>query len=222
MKKPYYQRENVHLYCGDCREILPEIQAVDYVLTDPPYALGSSRSEWKVTASVGAGIYAAAQAVKSGGAMFCFSAASGRGMEYTLGAVGPALPFNRILIWHKQFVRSRVAGPWRWDIVAIMAFGRASFGRPASSSVCTTAGPASSRLLGETGHPAEVPETVSEWLWSTLDSDGLTVLDPFAGTGSLLIPAAHQRRTVIGIEREERYCEIAARRLEAAIKGTIH
>lgn len=212
--KPYFQSQNVTLYHGDCRDVLADMAGpVDYVLTDPPYAMGSSRQEWKVTASVGAGIHAAARAVKKGGALFCFSAASGRGMEYTLGAVGAALPFNRLLIWHKSFVRSRVAGPWRWDIVAVLAFGRASFGRPAHSSVCTTSGPCSASLLGKTGHPAEVPLEVAQWLYCPLDAEGVTLLDPFMGSGSLLLPPAACGRRVIGIELEERYCEIAARRL---------
>lgn len=216
--KPYYEQGSVTLYHADCREVLPDLAPVDYCVTDPPYAIGSGKSEWRITASVGTGIHAAARLVKKGGAMLCFSAASGRGMEYTLGAVGPALAFNRLLVWHKSFVRSRVAGPWRWDVVAIMAFGRASFGRPEHSSVCTTQGPASRALLGDTGHPAEVPAVVAEWLWAPLDAEHAVLLDPFMGSGSLLLPAARAGRAVIGVEQEERYCEIAARRLEAATR----
>lgn len=213
MVKPYYEEANCRIYHGDCREVLEGLRAsADYVITDPPYALGSSRQEWRVTASVGAGIHAAARAVKKGGALFCFSAASGRGLDYTLGAVGSALPLNRLLIWHKSFVRSRVAGPWRWDIVAILAFGRACFDRPQHSSLCTTSGPASVALLGETKHPAEVPLDVARWLYCPLDGEGVTVLDPFMGSGSLLLPAAECGRQVIGIESEEKYCELAAQR----------
>ncbi len=40
------------------------------------------------------------------------------------------------------------------------------------------------------------------------------ILDPFAGTGTTLIAAAHGARSAIGIEIEERYCEIAAKRIE--------
>jgi DNA modification methylase len=207
--KPYWQAGAGMIYHGDCREILPELPPVDYVISDPPYAMGSGKQEWKVTASVGTGLYLAAAKVRRGGALFCFSAASGRGIEYVLGAIGRVLPFNRLLCWHKSSVRCRAVGPWHWDIVAILAFGRASFDRPEASSCCRTVA-----MPGDTGHPAEVPAEVARWLYCPLDREQITVLDPFMGSGSLLLPAAGCGRRVIGIETEEKYCEIAARRLE--------
>jgi DNA modification methylase len=212
--QPYYSDAAVTIYHGDCRDVLPQLPEVPLVLTDPPYAIGGARAEWKVTASVGTGIHLAAQKVSKGGAMLCFTTTSGRGMEFTMGAVGNVLPFNRLLIWHKRFVRSRVAGPWRWDLVAIMAFGRASFGRPEHSSLCTSAGDAH-RPADDTGHPAEVPVGVADWLYSPFDAD--VVLDPFMGSGSLLLPAYRAGKRAIGIEAEERYCELAANRLDQLI-----
>ena len=123
MAEPYFERDGITIYHGDCRDILPQLEPVDLVITDPPYAIGGAKAEWKVTASVGTGIHYAAKKVNKGGAMLCFTTTSGRGMEFTTGAIGGALPLNRLLVWHKEFVRSRVAGPWRWDAVAILAFG---------------------------------------------------------------------------------------------------
>ena len=40
MIKPYYQEPGITIYCGDCRDILPHLDPVDLVLTDPPYGLG--------------------------------------------------------------------------------------------------------------------------------------------------------------------------------------
>lgn len=210
---PYYERNGITIYHGDCREVIPSLPTVDLVLTDPPYAAGAQRREWRVTASVAIGLDAAARRVRKGGAMLVFTTTSGRGIDFTLGCVGTVLPFNRLLIWHKRFVRSRVAGPWRWDAVSILAFGRASFGRPEHSSVFSTPAPASKRLLGDSGHPAELPPSVADWLYGPLATDETVVLDPFLGVGSLLEPAARLGRRAIGIEIEERYCEIAARRL---------
>lgn len=212
--KPYYERDGVTIYHGDCREILPALAPVDLVLTDPPYAIGGARSEWKVTASVGTGIHYAAKKVVKGGAMLCFTTTSGRGIEYTMGAVGNALRFNRLLIWHKAFVRSRVAGPWRWDLVAICAFGRASFGRPEHSSLIQTNGDAS-RAPQDTGHPAEVPVGVARWLYEPFDAQ--TVLDPFMGSGSLLLPAAQAGRRAIGIEIDEAHCAQTVQRLQQEV-----
>lgn len=215
--KPYYEESSITIYHGDCREVLPTLEQADLVLTDPPYAVSAGRSEWKITASVGTGIHLAANKVRKGGAMLVFSTSSGRGIEYTLGAVGRALPFNRLLTWHKSFVRSRVAGPWRWDVVTILAFGRASFGRPMHSSCFQSVGPASTNHLGSATHPAELPVAICEWLYSPFDRDDLVLLDPFLGTGTLLMQAASLGRRAIGIEIEERYCEIAVKRLRQEV-----
>lgn len=208
--KPYYTDEHVTLYHGDCREVIPDLGPVDVVLTDPPYAIGGAKAEWKVTSSVAVGLHLAARQTKREGAMLAFTTSSARGMEFTLGAVGGALPFNRVLAWHKEFVRSRVAGPWRWDLVLILAFGRASFGRPEYSSVYRSTGPAAPP---DGVHPAELPDGMADWLYRPFAERQPVVLDPFCGSGQLLIPAARAGHTAIGIEIDEKHCELAARRL---------
>jgi hypothetical protein len=215
--KPYFDDGKIQIWHGDCRDVIPDLDPVDVVITDPPYAIGGSRAEWKVTASVGTGIHLAARKIKKGGAALVFTTTSGRGIEFTMGAVGSALPFNRLLVWHKTFVRSRVAGPWRWDAVAILAFGRASFGRPEHSSVFTSTGPASNGHLGSTGHPAELPEGISEWLYAPFGAGDAVMLDPFMGSGRLLDAAVRRGQKCIGIEIEERYCEIAVKRLQQSV-----
>ena len=44
--KPYYQDDYATIYHGDCRELLPELEPVDLVLTDPPYGVGFKNEEW--------------------------------------------------------------------------------------------------------------------------------------------------------------------------------
>jgi site-specific DNA-methyltransferase (adenine-specific) len=46
--KPYYEKDNITLYCGDNREVLPTLPeaSVDFVCTDPPYGLGFMGHEW--------------------------------------------------------------------------------------------------------------------------------------------------------------------------------
>jgi site-specific DNA-methyltransferase (adenine-specific) len=64
------------------------------------------------------------------------------------------------------------------------------------------------------GHPCPKPEGAWRWLAAKVCDDGETVLDPFMGSGTTLLAAMSLGRRAIGIEIEERYCEIAARRLE--------
>jgi DNA modification methylase len=204
---PYYSDEWVTIYHGDSRAILPSLPMATVVLADPPYALGGNRKEWRVTASVAIALSMAAQRVTKGGCMAAMTAASGRGMDFVRGAIEPTLQFNRLLVWHKEFVNSPVAGPWRWDIVPILMFGKASFGRPKASSCYRSNG--HSNL--STDHPAELPVGIGRWLLEGLP-DGL-MIDPFAGSGSFLVAAREMGRPSIGIEADEKWCELAAARM---------
>lgn len=216
MTEPYFDDGVVTIYHGDAREVLPTLPKVGLVLTDPPYAIGAGRGEWSATAAVAIGLHEAAMRLPREGSLLAFTTTSGRGIEFTQGAIGGKLPFNRMLIWNKSGGRSRALSPWRWDSVAIMAFGRAPTGRQGESAVYTT--PADYERTS--GHPAELPDGLAEWLYAPFDNDGLATLDPFMGTGRLLEPAARRGRRVIGIDVDERYCEIARQRLTATSTAT--
>lgn len=204
---PYYQHGGITIYHGDCREVLPELPKVDLVMTDPPYSIGAGRGEWSATAAVAIGLHEAAKRVVAGGSLLAFTTTSGRGIEFTQGAIGRRLPFNRLLVWHKDGGHSRATSPWVWDSIAILLFGRAPQKKTKASSVFK----ASAFYTRHTLHPAELPDGVGDWLYAPFEAD--TVLDPFMGTGKLLEPARLAGRRAIGIEIEESYCEIAAKRL---------
>lgn len=205
--QPYFENELLTIYHGDAREILPTLPKVGLVLTDPPYAINAGRGEWTATASVAIGLHEAAGRVVKGGSLVAFTTTSGRGIEYTQGAIGGRLPFNRLLTWAKTGGRSRAISPWRWDTVAILAFGRAPSGRLGESSVFTT--PADYEK--PSGHVAELPCGLAEWLYAPYDAPDLVTIDPFMGSGRLLEPALARGRHVIGIEMEERWCEYVAK-----------
>jgi site-specific DNA-methyltransferase (adenine-specific) len=66
-------------------------------------------------------------------------------------------------------------------------------------------------------HPAVYPVKLAAWMMRTVTADGDTIVDPFMGSGSTLAAAKYGGRRAIGIEREERYCEIAATRLAQGV-----
>jgi site-specific DNA-methyltransferase (adenine-specific) len=71
------------------------------------------------------------------------------------------------------------------------------------------------------GHPCPKPLRWMTWATSLASLPGETVLDPFAGSGTTLLAAKSLGRRAIGIEIEERYCEIAAQRCSQEVLGLV-
>jgi site-specific DNA-methyltransferase (adenine-specific) len=121
----------------------------------------------------------------------------------------PSWHFERLLWMHKA---ADIAAPWRgWcmNSEAILLFSRPKAIWPKPSDYRTDVyrvGP-----WERTGHPNGKPLEVVTDLCRRLCVS--TVLDPFLGSGTTLVAAKQLGRRAIGIEIEERYCEIAARRL---------
>lgn len=63
-------------------------------------------------------------------------------------------------------------------------------------------------------HTTQKPDSLMRSLVDLFTDPGETILDPFAGSGTTLVAAAYLGRRAIGVEREERYCEVIAKRLE--------
>jgi DNA modification methylase len=71
----------------------------------------------------------------------------------------------------------------------------------------------SNSRAGKSLHPTQKPLELVMWLIRSYSKRGWLVLDPFVGSGTTLVAAKHLGRKAIGIEREEKYCEVAAQRL---------
>jgi site-specific DNA-methyltransferase (adenine-specific) len=85
----------------------------------------------------------------------------------------------------------------------------------------TRAGFESASSLDNNGHPCPKPMAWARWLVSRAAVEGATVLDPFAGSGTVLMASKELGRKSIGIEIEERYCEIAAQRCAQEVLGLV-
>lgn len=189
--KPYYQDEAVTIYHGDCREILPSLPKVDLVLTDPPYGLNRSDP---VRKPVGTMMWDARPPDSD---LLDLVRSKADKVIIWGGNYFPLPPCQRFLIWDKvqpeNFSTSMVEMAWS-----------------------NLSGPAKlfkDRVIGfYKEHPTEKSLDLMCWCLS-LVSDAQTILDPFMGSGTTLRAAKDLGRKAIGIEIEEKYCEIAAKRM---------
>ncbi len=205
--KPYYQDKWVTIYHGDCREILPELPKVDLVLTDPPYGIGEaagknlSRGNWANPTDYGVAHWddkpipqeLIDMVISSG-----FKAIIFGGNYYTLP------PAKCWLIWDKEngandFADCEMA--WTNLDKAVRLFRYRWSGMLQGNM----------KDKEYRYHPTQKPVPLLKWC-ITQGGEAETILDPFMGSGSTLRAAKDLNRCCIGIEIEEKYCEIAARR----------
>jgi site-specific DNA-methyltransferase (adenine-specific) len=208
MAKVYYQDEQVTIYHGDCLEITEWLEA-DVMITDPPYGMAFV-SSWTTKArpilndhdtSVRDAVLALWGA-KPGAVFGTWKAPRPEGIA-------------NLLIWDKTDGTGAGMGDlgscWGFSHEEIYIFGRWPKGQGRSGSVIRTKA-GLSNLASRSGHPTPKPPEIMEKLLRNAPPG--TIADPFMGSGSTLVAAKALGRRAIGIEIEEKYCEIAAERCQ--------
>lgn len=209
--KPYYTDESVTLYHGDCLEITEWLTA-DVLVTDPPYGIA-----WRIGQNDAAKSRAHAGIQNDEDATVRDAVLRLWGAERASLVFGsfraPAPPeVVQTLVWRKP-VDAGVVGcttGYRTDTELIYLRGPHTRRNAARSSVLESrCGLARYR----SGHPHAKPVPILEQLIEWTDG---AVADPFAGSGSTLVAARNLGRRAIGVEIEEKYCELTAKRLAQA------
>ena len=215
MTSPYYADEYVSLYLGDCRELADVWVGCDVLVTDPPYGIG-----WRgVSTTYRRGVCVRRSSPEIAGDRDT----SVRDEVLALWGGRPAVVFGswrrprpagvrHRLIWDKQGADSGpVRAPFMTMDEEIYVLGRGFLASsPPQRSVVTTR-EKRSQAARESGHPTPKPVGLMELLVSRCPEG--VVADPFAGSGSTLVAARNLGRAAVGVELEEAYCELAARRL---------
>ena len=197
--KPYYEQDGCTIYLGDCRDVLPVVSG-DMTVTDPPYNVGLDYCDGDRRIDY---------------AEWCaeWFGLCPQPVVLTPGMVnlGMWLAFQKprwVCSWMKpnQCSASALNGFNAWEPILVYGQHR----KPVGQDVWIV--PVSQQREA-VGHPCPKSELFWRQLVSdfTLSSD--TIIDPFLGSGTTLVAAKRLGRKAIGIEIEERYCEIAAERL---------
>jgi DNA modification methylase len=207
--KPYYEDDAVTIYNADCRELLPELSA-DLVFADPPYGNGTEYGEYQDTSeNLTALIVDTIPLVLNAAPVAMITPGVGNMWKY---------PEPK---WTLCFASGAGTGSGPWGFTSwqpVLAYGKDPYlsqglGRRPDTKL-TSEG--ASTDGGD--HPCPKPHVLMRWIVGrgTTES-GQTVLDPFMGSGTTLRAAKDLNRKAIGIEIEERYCEIAAKRMAQTV-----
>ena len=197
------------LYLGDCRDILPTLPKVDAVVTDPPYGIAAAK-RGVIGSSNNAPVRDYGKADWDNQPIDC----------ETMAAVRSAGRWQ--IIFGGNYYDSPATSCWLvWD--------KENTGDFADCELAWTNLPKAVRrirymwngMLRANGeqrgdHPTQKPIGVMRWCIGHLPTPNQTILDPFMGSGTTGVAAVQMGRDFIGIEREERYFEIACRRIEQA------
>jgi site-specific DNA-methyltransferase (adenine-specific) len=216
---PYYDHAGITIYHGDCREVLQHIEAC-VVVTDPPYGinlgdhasaaekrrglLSKQRGYLDTPENFDKVVVPAIQTVLR---------MTKRGMVFSVPPSMWRLPAPDAI--GGIFVAGAVGrNRWGWsNLIHCLLYGVAPGlelgAKPTAISKTATA--------EKTGHPTTKPLIWLHWALSLGVASGETVIDPFMGSGTTLRAAKNLGHKAIGIEIEEKYCEIAAKRLSQEV-----
>ena len=211
----YYQDDHVTLYHGDCLEIDSWLEA-DVLVTDPPYGVawtghkGSYRKTGEFVVMNHKPINGDRDAVERDTALEQWG--NRPAIMFGSWRVDRPKHTEHRLIWHKQ---GQAPGPLKAAFMSqdeeiyIIGRGFRKSSPPLRSVITTTE--ARSVEVSKIGHPTPKPIGLMELLIDRCPPG--VIADPFAGSGSTLVAARNLGRKAIGVELEEKYCEIIANRL---------
>lgn len=199
---PYYDDGQIQIYHGDCRDVLPTLGAGFVLVTDPPYGIKAAKR-------------GAHSSIRDSALWPVSQWDDERQTEVLLSALSRC---DSAAVWGGNYYSDILPASAGW-----LAWVKPEAGTGfslADMELCWTDRAMAARVKhyprrDGNDHPTQKPIAVMAWTIGFMPHG--TVLDPFMGSGTTLRAAKDLGRKAIGIEIEERYCEIAAKRLQQAV-----
>ncbi len=208
LPEPYYQTDDgmQTIYCGDSLELLPLIEpgSVDLVLTDPPYGIN-----WKPRINHKEQLWIDDKQFDP----LPFLAVGTEHLFWGANYFCRLLPHSADwLVWVKRPINYDFSNDKRSYSTVELAWSNYGCGSRFKAHVWDGGMRAGEKTNREFLHPSQKPTELIIWCLSFSKTTG-AVLDPFLGSGTTLVACQRLGRRGIGIEIEEKYCEIAKKRL---------
>lgn len=218
LPEPYYQDSEVTLYHGDCYKLLPLLEKPHLLIADPPYEIecigGKSRLNIQYLNKISQcnlynGFDVSILDSFDNWCVFC----SKRQLKKLLADTGSRR--WELVTWNKTNPPPTINGKYLPDTEYIVhAFRRGRLFGDYKDKSHYIVHPIEQHDLG---HPTVKPLPVVSKMVRLGSQEGDTICDPFAGSGTTLVAAKLLHRRAVGIEINERFCEIAARRLSQGV-----
>ena len=212
--KVQIQIENAKLYLGDCADILPTLEQFDAVVTDPPYGIDVANASYlgnKKRKGHKADLrdYGHSDWDKEAPSKELIDLVRTKGnYQIIFGGNFFELPPNKCwLVWDKETGNSTFA-----DAELIWT----NLNKAVRLKRYRWLGMLRANNEPRGDHPTQKPIGIMEWVISHLPEDANTVIDPFMGSGTTGVACAKMGKKFVGIEKEQKYFDIACKRIEQA------
>lgn len=221
MIRPYYEQDGITIYLGDCRDILPKLDKVDLVLTDPPYGIGldmilahgtyenrihNDDTDWNEqipSKECFDLLYEKSNAQIIWGCNYFGSCIRDVGRiihDKCLEIKGTKLKYSEADIASCSLQKRVTIFRYKWN------------GNCQGSTINWNNTGLDARV-----HPTQKPIALMDYCILEYSKPSQIVLDSFMGSGTTLVSAKKLGRKCIGIEISEKYCEIAVKRLQQTV-----
>ena len=214
-----FENEQGVVYCGDCFEIMPRLEPVNAIITDPPYGYLKHRIETGV--NIKEFIWLSYKVLKDD-TFFVFFGLQPYLSFWVIEAL-KRFKYKKEIIWYKRYSNSPVHEIQRvFENIMLFVKGNKRFiddwrtiTRGYKARDLVSFAPENRRLIGKgIKHPTVKPVSLMKWLIALTTNKGDVILDPFAGSGTTAIAALEMNRKFILIEKDPEYCNLAVKRIK--------